>query len=70
MGPRDCVLLTPSLLYHLKTTVSVIFFALACERIFIETHSIESRCVMGAENILLTGSSVQLSAPKFYRQGQ
>ena len=25
-------------------TVSVFFFALACERVFIETHSIESRC--------------------------
>ena len=39
---------------HLKTTnksatfetliVSVFFFALACERIFIKTHSIKSRC--------------------------
>ena len=28
----------------------VFFFALACERIFIKTHSTESRCVIGPEN--------------------
>ena len=27
-------------------------FALACERTFITTHNIESRCVIGPENIL------------------
>ena len=33
----------------------VFFFALACERIFIETHSIENRCVTGPESILFAG---------------
>ena len=28
----------------------VFFFALACQRIFIQTHSIESKCVIGPEN--------------------
>ena len=28
-----------------------LFFALACERIFIQTRSTESRCVKGSENI-------------------
>ena len=48
----------------------VFFFALACDRIFIKTHTIESRCVIGAENRLFTGASVHLSARKFYRLGQ
>ena len=33
-------------------------------------HSIESRCVIGAENILFAGASVYFSARKFYRLGQ
>ena len=54
--------LTPSLPWcHLKTTNKnakfktlqplnfVFFFALACERIFIKTHTIESRCDMEPE---------------------
>jgi len=49
--------------------VSVLFFALALERIFIETHSIESRCVIGAENVLFVGASLHFSARKFYRLG-
>ena len=36
----------------------VFFFALACERIFIKTYTIESRCLIGLENIL----SMHLSA--------
>ena len=48
----------------------VFFFTLACERIFIKTHSVESRCVMGPGNILPAGPSVQLSALEFYRLGQ
>ena len=32
---------------------SVFFFTLAYERIFIKTRSVESRCVIGPENILL-----------------
>ena len=50
-------------------TVSVLFFALSRERIFIETHSVQSRCVKGPENILFAGASVYLSAQKFYRLG-
>lgn len=46
------------------------FFALARERIFIKTHSIESRCVTGPENILFAGASVLLSARKFDLLGQ
>ena len=34
-----------------------------------KAHSIESRCVMGMENILLAGMSIHLSAQKFYRLG-
>ena len=71
--------LTPSLLCcHMKTTnksakfkpvsLCVFFFALACERIFIKTHSIES--VKGPENILFVGSSLHLSARKLYRLEQ
>ena len=41
------------------------FFALACERIFIKTHNIESRCIIGQENTLFAGASVHLSAQKF-----
>ena len=55
--------LTPSLPWcHLKTTnkeakfemlsLFAIFFALACERIFIETHSTENRFVIRLETIL------------------
>ena len=40
----------------------VFFFALACKRIFIKTHGIESRCVIGAENILFAGASMHHSA--------
>ena len=43
------------------------FFALACQRIFIKTGSIENRCVIGPETILFAGASVHLSARKFYR---
>ena len=53
-----------TLWHHLKTTNKIaksetsifvfffFFFALACERIFIKTYCIESRCVIGLENIL------------------
>ena len=44
----------------------VFFFALACKRIFIKAHSIESRL----ENILFAGISVHLSDWKFYRLEQ
>ena len=37
------------------------------ERIFIKTHGLESRCVIGQENILFAGVSVHLSARKLYR---
>ena len=40
---------------HLKAlSLFVFFFALACERIFIKMHSIESRCVTALKNILGT----------------
>ena len=48
----------------------VFFFALACERNFMTTHSIECRCVTGAEDILFAGASVHLSARELYRPGQ
>ena len=41
------------------------FFTLACERTFIKTHSTESKCVNGPENILFAGgASVHPSARK------
>ena len=47
------------------------FFALACERSFIKNaYSIESRRVIGPENILFAGGSVDLLARKFYRLRQ
>ena len=48
----------------------VSFLALACERVFIKTHSVESRCVTGPENTLFADASVHISARKFYRLGQ
>ena len=48
----------------------VFIFAQARESIFIKTHSFESSCVIGPENILFAGASVHLSARKFYRLGQ
>jgi len=45
-------------------------FALACERNFIKTHSIQSRWVTEPENILSAGASVHLSNRKFYRLRQ
>ena len=37
---------------------------------FNEKHSTESRCVIGTENILFEGMSVNLSARKMFRFGQ
>ena len=79
--PKKASLLTPSLPWcHLKTTnksakfeILTSFcccFALACERLCIKTHGIESRWVTGPENILFAGASVHLSARTFYRLGQ
>ena len=72
--------INPATAVHLKTTSKSIklktieplafFVALACERIFIKTHSTESRCAIGPENILFAGASMHLSARTFYRQGQ
>ena len=45
-------------------------FALPFERIFTKTHSVESRCVIGPENILFAGVCAHFSARKFYRLGQ
>ena len=51
-------------------TVTVLFIALACERIFIETYSIDLRVdIIGPENILSAGASLHLSARKLYRLG-
>ena len=65
---------------HLKTTnksrkfeileASCVFWALAGERIFIETHTIEIRFDIGPENILFARAYVHFSARKFYRLGQ
>ena len=73
--------LTPSLpSCHLKTTIKSaksetlkpfwLLSALACERTFIKMYCIESRRIIGPENILFAGVSVGLSAWKFYRLGQ
>ena len=71
--PCHFIPLTPSLPWcHLKTTSKstkfqnpaflAFFFATACERVLIKTHSIESRYVIGPENILSAGVCVHLSA--------
>ena len=61
-------LLTPSLPWcHLKTTnnrakietLSVFFFAPACETIFIKTHSTKSRCVIGLNIYCLQAAAVE-----------
>ena len=81
LAPENPAPLTPSLpCCHLKKTPESakfetlkpfrLLFALACERIFIKTHSVESRYVIGPENIQFAGASVHLSARKFYRLGQ
>ena len=75
------VLLTPSLPWcHLKTTNKsrkfevlkpfCMFFALACERILIKTHTIEIRFVIGAGNALFSGAYLHCSAWKLYVLGQ
>ena len=48
----------------------VFFFALAREKVFIRTQSIESRIVKGPDNILFEGVWVHFSARKSYRLGQ
>ena len=62
----------------------VVFFALACQRIFTKTDIIESSCVIGSENLLFASenllfasenllfasASVHLSARKLYRLGR
>ena len=37
----------------------VFFFALVCERTFIKTHSIESRCVIGMERTFIKTHSIE-----------
>ena len=46
-----------------------LFSALACERIFMKTHSIDCRCVIGSGNIMFSGAFVKFSARKLYRLG-
>ena len=46
-----------------------LFFPLACERLFIQTHSIEGRCFTGPGNILFADASVHLSARTFLQVG-
>ena len=43
------------------SSLSVFFFALACERSLTEMLIVESRCVTGPEDILCAGMSVHLS---------
>ena len=73
--------LTPSLPWcHVKTANRsrkfeiikpfYVFFALACEWIFIKTHAIEIRFVIGPGNMPFSGTYVHFSARKFYRLGQ
>ena len=52
-------------------SLSVSFFALACERTFITTHSIEIRDAIGPENILFASFSpeiLQAGAVKRFRK--
>ena len=64
----------PIKLWNLKSLslsqVSVFFFALAWERIFIKMHSMKSRCVIEQKNTLFAGASMHLSARKYCRPGQ
>ena len=46
-------------------SICVFFFVLAYERIFIKTHSIESRLLQDPENTLFTGVSVFFRPGKF-----
>ena len=58
-----------SLKFDMKS-LCILFAELACERIFIETHSNESRFVREPENTLLVGVYAHLSAGKFHWLGQ
>ena len=50
----------------------VFFFTLSlpCERIFIKTHGIESRSVIGPQNTMFAGTFVYFSAWVFFKMGQ
>ena len=49
-------------------TVSVLIFALACERIFIETHSIENRCYR-TRKYTVCGSVPASFSPDIFQAG-
>ena len=70
--PRTAFVFQPIKVQNLKPfSLFVFFFALACERIFIETHTIESRRVTGpGDNYIVCRRVEHLSARKFYRLGQ
>ena len=56
----------PKKVQHLKpVTFSVLFFALACERIFTETHSIESRCYRSGKYSVLQACACNLQHINF-----
>lgn len=50
-------------------SLSVLFFALAREKIFVKMHSAESRCVIRPEKILFAGASKRHSALEIVHDG-
>ena len=66
-----CQLTSEDIKHQLIITLKpcAFFFALACEKIPTKTQSIESRCVIGPENIPSAGPSVHLSDQRFYTLG-
>ena len=51
----------------ISLSLFVFFFAPACEIRLIKTYSIESRCVIGPENILFPGAPLHFITRNFYR---
>ena len=54
----------------LSLSLSVFFFAMACERTFIKTNGSESSFVIGLENTLSASTSLQPQAQKCHQLGQ
>ena len=56
-------------LKFLSLFVIFVTLSLPCERIFIKTHGIESRSVIGPQNTMFAGTFVHFSAWNFSRWG-
>ena len=68
---HDVIWKQPINVRNLKSlSLSVFFFALAHERVFIKKHNTECGFALGAENILTEGVCVHFSARKLLRLGQ